>query len=38
MDDRIRACFEMPLIVGFAATATFRGSAPARQVTPYSGD
>ncbi len=29
MDSRIRACFpEMPPIVGFAATATFRSSAP----------
>jgi 4-hydroxy-4-methyl-2-oxoglutarate aldolase len=29
MDERIRACFpEMPVIVGFAATATFRSSAP----------
>jgi 4-hydroxy-4-methyl-2-oxoglutarate aldolase len=29
MDGRIRACFpEMPPIVGFAATATFRSSAP----------
>jgi len=29
MDGRIRTCFpEMPPIVGFAATATFRSSAP----------
>ena len=29
MDSRIRACFpEMPPIVGFAATATFRSAAP----------
>src|SRR5512138_3356020 len=29
MDSRIRACFpEMPPIVGYAATATFRSSAP----------
>ncbi len=29
MDARIRACFpEMPPVVGFAATATFRASAP----------
>src|SRR5512142_1753454 len=32
MDSRIVACFpEMPAIVGFAATATFRSSAPPRQ-------
>jgi 4-hydroxy-4-methyl-2-oxoglutarate aldolase len=36
-DERIKACFpEMPPIVGFAATATFRGSAPARQSDGYS--
>lgn len=29
MDSRIQACFpEMPPVVGFAATATFRSSAP----------
>ena len=34
MDDRIKACFpEMGPIVGFAATATFRASAP-----PHAGD
>jgi regulator of RNase E activity RraA len=34
MDSRIKACFpEMPTIVGFAATATFRASSP-----PHSGD
>jgi regulator of RNase E activity RraA len=32
MDDRIKACFpEMPPIVGFAATATFRASMPPRK-------
>ncbi len=37
MDDRIRACFpEMPPIVGFAATATFRASAPPRRGDAYS--
>jgi 4-hydroxy-4-methyl-2-oxoglutarate aldolase len=37
MDERIKACFpEMPPIVGFAATATFRSSAPARQGDAYS--
>ncbi|HEY9075653.1 MAG TPA: RraA family protein [Anaerolineaceae bacterium] len=36
MDERIKTCFpEMPAIVGFAATATFRGSAPARQNDAY---
>jgi regulator of RNase E activity RraA len=31
MDDRIQACFrEMPPMVGYAATATYRGAAPAR--------
>lgn len=36
MDDRIKACFpEMPPIVGFAATATFRASAPPRQGDIY---
>lgn len=34
MDSRIKACFpEMPPIVGFAATATFRAASP-----PHSGD
>jgi regulator of RNase E activity RraA len=38
MDSRIVACFpEMPPIVGFAATATFRSSAPPRQGDVYSG-
>ncbi len=37
MDSRIAACFpEMPAIVGFAATATFRSSAPARKGDAYS--
>jgi regulator of RNase E activity RraA len=37
MDSRIRACFpEMGPIVGFAATATFRASAPPRQGNAYS--
>jgi 4-hydroxy-4-methyl-2-oxoglutarate aldolase len=36
MDDRIKACFpELPPIVGFAATATFRSSAPARSPDGY---
>ena len=36
MDERIRACFtEMQPIVGFAATATFRASAPPRQGDAY---
>ncbi|MBM3215697.1 RraA family protein [Candidatus Poribacteria bacterium] len=38
MDGRIRACFpEMPPMVGFAATATFRSSAPPRSGDAYSG-
>jgi 4-hydroxy-4-methyl-2-oxoglutarate aldolase len=37
MDARIRACFpEFGPIVGFAATATFRASAPPRQSDAYS--
>jgi regulator of RNase E activity RraA len=37
MDERIRACFpEMPPMVGFAATATFRSSAPPRSGDVYS--
>jgi 4-hydroxy-4-methyl-2-oxoglutarate aldolase len=37
MDARITACFpELPPIVGFAATATFRASAPPRQGDAYS--
>lgn len=36
MDSRIKACFpEMPPIVGFAATATFRASAPPRGTDSY---
>ncbi len=36
MDSRIKACFpEMPPIVGFAATATFRGAAPTRDKDSY---
>jgi 4-hydroxy-4-methyl-2-oxoglutarate aldolase len=36
MDGRIRACFpEMPPMVGFAATATFRSSAPPREGDAY---
>jgi len=36
MDGRIVACFtEMPPIVGFAATATFRASAPPREGDAY---
>jgi regulator of RNase E activity RraA len=36
MDARIQACFpEMPAIVGFAATATFRSSAPPREADAY---
>jgi len=36
MDDRIKACFpEMPPVVGFAATATFRASMPPRQGDAY---
>ena len=38
MDARIKACFpEMPAIVGFAATATYRSSAPPREVDSYGG-
>lgn len=37
MDARIRACFpEMPPMVGFAATATFRADAPPRTDDAYS--
>lgn len=37
MDDRIKACFpEMPPVVGFAATATFRSSAPPQKGDVYS--
>ena len=37
MDDRIKACFpEMPPVVGFAETATFRASAPPRRGDAYS--
>ena len=36
LDDRIRACFpEMPPMVGFACTATFRSAAPPRQGNVY---
>jgi 4-hydroxy-4-methyl-2-oxoglutarate aldolase len=36
MDTRIRACYpEMPPIVGFAATATFRAASPARGGSAY---
>jgi 4-hydroxy-4-methyl-2-oxoglutarate aldolase len=36
MDVRIRACFpEMPPVVGFACTATFRAAAPPRQGNVY---
>ena len=36
MDGRIRACFpEMSPMVGFAATATFRSSAPPREADAY---
>jgi regulator of RNase E activity RraA len=36
MDARIKACFpEMPPIVGFAATATFRSSAPPQEGDAY---
>ncbi len=36
MDARIRACFpELPPVVGFAATASFRSSAPPRQGDAY---
>jgi 4-hydroxy-4-methyl-2-oxoglutarate aldolase len=38
MDDRIKACFpEMPPVVGFAATATFRASMPPRRGEGYAG-
>jgi regulator of RNase E activity RraA len=38
MDGRIRACFpEFPPMVGFAATATFRSSAPPRSGDAYAG-
>lgn len=38
MDARIQACFpEMPPMVGFAATATFRSSAPPREGDAYAG-
>lgn len=38
MDDRIKACFpDMSSIVGFAATATFRASAPPRKGDAYAG-
>jgi 4-hydroxy-4-methyl-2-oxoglutarate aldolase len=37
MDARIRACFpELPPLVGFAATATFRSSGPPREGDVYS--
>lgn len=37
MDPRIQACFpEMPPVVGFAATATFRASGPPRKGDVYS--
>ncbi len=37
MDDRIKCCFpEMPPMVGFASTATFRSSAPPRSGDVYS--
>ncbi|HWQ57336.1 MAG TPA: RraA family protein [Bryobacteraceae bacterium] len=37
MDGRIRACFpEMPPIVGYASTATFRGAFPRPESTVYS--
>ncbi len=37
MDGRIRACFpEMPPIVGYASTATFRGAFPRPEGTVYS--
>lgn len=37
MDGRIRACFpEMPPIVGYASTATFRGAFPRQEGTVYS--
>ena len=38
MDARIKACFpDMPPMVGFAATATFRSSAPPREGDAYAG-
>ena len=38
MDGRIRACFpEMPPMIGYATTATFRSAAPARGGDVYSG-
>jgi regulator of RNase E activity RraA len=38
MDARIRACFpELPPMVGFAATATFRAAAPPRDGDVYAG-
>src|SRR3989442_11198173 len=38
MDGRIRACFpEMPPMVGYATTATFRSAAPPRGGDVYSG-
>jgi 4-hydroxy-4-methyl-2-oxoglutarate aldolase len=38
MDARIQACFpELPPMVGFAATATFRAAAPPRRGDVYSG-
>jgi len=38
MDERIRACFpDLPPIVGFAATATFRASAPPGKGDAYAG-
>ena len=37
-DSRIRACFpEMPPVVGYAATATFRSAAPPREGDVYTG-
>ena len=38
MDSRIKACFpEMPPLVGYAATATLRTAAPARENTTFGG-
>jgi regulator of RNase E activity RraA len=38
MDARIKACFpELPPVAGFAATATFRASAPPRRGDAYAG-
>ena len=38
MDGRIKACFpEMPPMVGYAATATFRSAAPAAEGEAYAG-